>query len=156
MLKIFPPVVLLLASCAASVTCSATDLHFVEKRSGVSHQLDIANLTMDVRGVPSFNYSYRQQGPGCTFTMAGKAVAGYDDDGGKVALEVYNPQGADGKAVPPILAFHDGGVNFTVARKEMLAPKSITFDTMLDTAMRAKTCNKKADRIEIGFKKIVP
>ena len=135
---------------------TAADLHFAEKLGGVSHDLRIATLKAETPGIPSFDYTYRQQGPGCTYTLAGKAVAGYDDAGGKVELEVYNPQGADGKATPPILAFHDGEANFTVARKEMLAPKWITFDTMLDDATRAKQCDKKADRIEIMFEHIVP
>lgn len=135
---------------------TAADLHFAEKLGGVSHDLRIANLKADTRGIPSFDYAYRQQGPGCSYTLAGKAVAGYDDAGGKVELEVYNPQGADGKATPSILAFHDGEANFTVFRKETLAPKWITFDTMLDDATRAKQCDKKANRIEIVFKHIVP
>jgi len=155
MLKTLIPAVCLLAACGARMS-TAADLHFAEKMGGVSHDLRIANLKADTRGIPSFNYTYRQQGRGCTYTLAGKAVAGYDDAGGKVELEVYNPQGADGKATPPIVAFHDGGANFTVARKEMLAPKWITFDTMLDDAARAKQCDKKTDRIEIMFKHIVP
>lgn len=155
MLKTLIPAVCLLAACGARMS-TAADLHFAEKLGGVSHDLRIANLKTDTRGIPSFDYTYRQQGSGCTYTQAGKAVAGYDDAGGKVELEVYNPQGADGKATPPILAFHDGEANFTVARKEMLVPKWITFDTMLDDAARAKQCDKKADRIEIMFKHIVP
>jgi hypothetical protein len=136
--------------------CTAADLHFVDRHAGVSHDLRIANLKADARGIPSFDYTYRQQGPGCGYTLAGKAVAGYDDAGGKVELEVYNPQGADGKAAPPILAFHDGEANFTVARKDMLAPGWITFDTMLDAAARARTCGRKADRIEVMFRKTAP
>ena len=80
------------------------------------------------------------------FASAFAPVAGHDDAGGKVELEVYNPQGADGKATQSILAFHDGEANFTVARKEMLAPKWITFDTMLDDAARSRQCDKKAGR----------
>jgi hypothetical protein len=155
MLKTFIPAVCLLAACGARMS-TAADLHFAEKHAGVNHDLRIANLKADARGIPSFDYTYRQQGPGCTYTLAGKAVAGHDDAGGKVELEVYNPQGADGKETPPILAFHDGEANFTVARKDMLAPTWITFDTMLDDAARANNCNKKADRIEIMFKHIVP
>jgi hypothetical protein len=152
MLKTSFPFVLLLAACAPRIA-SAADLHFVAKSGGVGHELFIANLKTDARGVPSFDYTYRQQGPGCAFSKAGKAVAGYDEAGGKIELEIYNPQGADGKETPPILAFHDGEANFTVLRKETLAPKSITFDTMLDKAARARTCNKKADRIDLMFKK---
>jgi hypothetical protein len=51
---------------------------------------------------------------------------------------------------------HDGAANFTVALKSMPAPKGITFDTMLDDAARANNCNKKAHRVEIMFKHIVP
>lgn len=154
MLKTLIPVACLLAACGARMS-TAADLHFAEKLAGVSHDLRIANLKADARGVPSFDYTYRQQGPGCAFTLVGKAVAGYDDAGGKVELEVYNPQGPDGKETPPILAFHDGEANFTVARKDMLAPKWITFDTMLDGSGRAKNCDRKADRIEVMFKHAV-
>lgn len=155
MLKTLIPAACLLAACGARMS-TAADLHFAEKRGGISYDLRIANLKADGRGVPSFDYTYRQQGTGCAYLQAGKAVGGYDDAGGKVELEVYNPQGAEGKEAPPILAFHDGEANFTVARKEMLAPRWITFDTMLDAAARARNCDKKAGRIEIVFMHIVP
>jgi hypothetical protein len=130
-----------------------TGLHFVDKHAGVSHDLRIANLKADARGVPSFDYTYRQQGAGCAISLAGKAIAGHAEAGGKVELEVYNPQGSNGKEMPPILALHDGETNFTVARKDMLAPQWITFDTKLDDAARATSCDKKADRIEVMFKR---
>lgn len=154
MLKTLIPVACLLAACAARIS-TAADLHFAEKLGGVSHDLRIANLKTDARGVPSFDYSYQQQGQACVVTLAGTAVAGYDEVGGKVELEVYNPQGSDGKEMPSILAFHDGEANFTVARKDMLAPKWITFDAMLDGASRAKHCDRKADRVEVMFKHVV-
>jgi hypothetical protein len=154
LLKTLIPVACLLATCGASMSAAA-DLHFTEKLGDVSHDLCIANLKVDARGVPSFDYTYRQQGQGCAFTLAGKAVAGYDDAGGKVELEVYNPQGSDGKEMPPILAFHDSEVNFTVARKEMLVLKWVTFDAKLDGSSRAKRCDRKADRVEVMFKHAV-
>ncbi|MFL6634216.1 MAG: hypothetical protein ACJ8HJ_18080 [Massilia sp.] len=150
MLKTLIPVACPLAACGAHVS-TAADLHFAEKLGGISHDLRIANLKADARGVPSFDYSYHQQRPGCGFTLAGKAVAGYDDASGKVELEVYNPQGSDGKEIPPIPAFHDGEATFTVARKDMLAPKWITFDAVLNGAARAKHCDRKADRVEVTF-----
>ena len=146
------PLALLLAACGANVA-SAGNLDFVEKRAGVSHTLHITNLKMDPKGVPSFDYAYLQEGAGCRYALSGKAVAGYDEVGGKVELEVYNPQDANGKEGEQILALHDGEVNFTVARKDPLHPKSVSFDTMLDKAARAKNCNKKADRLEVLFKK---
>jgi hypothetical protein len=154
MLKTLIPVACLLATCGPRMSAAA-DLHFAEKLGGVSHDLRIVNLKADARGVPSFDYTYHQQGQGCAFTLAGKAVAGYDDAGGKVELEVYNPQGSDGKETPPILSFHDGEANFTVARKDMLTPKWITFDAMLDGASRAEHCDRKADRVEVLFKHAV-
>ncbi|MFS2017039.1 hypothetical protein ACL58G_15205 [Massilia sp. GER05] len=150
MLKTLIRVACLLAACGAHAS-TAADLHFAEKLGGISHDLRIANLKADTRGVPSFDYTYHQQGLGCGFTLAGKAVAGYDDASGKVELEVYNPQGGDGKEIPPILAFHDGEANFTVARKDMLTPKWITFDSMLYGAARARHCDRKADRVEVMF-----
>lgn len=150
MLKILISVACLLATCGAHMSAAA-DLHFAEKLGGVSHDLRITNLKADARGVPSFDYTYHQQGQGCAFALAGKAGAGYDDAGGKVELEVYNPQGSDGKEMPPILAFHDGEATFTVPRKDMLAPKWITFDVVLNGAARAKHCDRKAGRVEVMF-----
>lgn len=152
MFKKILPLALLLGACGAQVA-SAEPLVFKEQRAGVSHSLQIKNLKMDARGVPSFEYAYVQQGAGCRYAISGKAVAGFEEAGGKIELEVYNPEGPGGKETGPILAFHDGEVNFTVARKEPLHPKSVSFDTMLDDAARSKNCNKKADRLEILFKK---
>jgi len=34
-------------------------------------------------------------------------VAGFGEQGGKVELEVFNPQGDDGKELPQVLMFYD-------------------------------------------------
>jgi hypothetical protein len=60
MLKTLIPVDCLLATCGARMSAAA-DLHFAEKLGGVSHDLRIANLKGDARGVPSFDHTYRQQ-----------------------------------------------------------------------------------------------
>lgn len=154
MLKKILPLALLLAACGASVA-SAAPMQFAEKRAGITHALQIDNLKKDARGLPSFDYIYTQQSAGCKYVVAGKAVAGHEEIKGKLELEVHNPQGPDGKQAPAILNFYDGEDNFILPHKEVLKPKSVTYLKVLDDAARARSCDKKADRIEIVFKNTV-
>lgn len=152
--KILPPALaLLLAACGATVA-SAAPIRFVEQRAGVSHVLQVDNLKKDAKGVPSFDYTYTQQSGSCKYVVTGKAVAGHDEVDGKLELEVHNPQGPGGKQAASILAFYDGEDNFTLPYKEALKPRSVTYLKLLDDAARAKSCDKKADRIEIVFDKM--
>lgn len=151
-MKSILPLVLLLTACGASVA-TAAPMQFAAKRAGISHSLTVKNLEMDAKGVPSFDYTYTQQSTGCNFVITGKAVAGHEEANGKVELEVHNPQGADGKQAAAILNFYDGEANFILPYKEVLRPKSVTYFKVLDDATRARSCDKKADRIEVSLKK---
>lgn len=152
MLKKFLPIVLFLASCSGSVA-SATPLHFGEKRAGLSHALQVNNLKMDAKGVPSFDYTYTQQSGSCKYVVSGKAVAGHEEANGKVELEIHNPQRDNGGEAPAILTFYDGEDNFIIPYKEVLRPKSVVYLKVHNAATRAKACDKKKDRIEITMKK---
>ena len=148
------PLALLLAACRASVA-SPPPIQFAEKHANINHTLQVDNLKMDAKGVPSFDYTYTQQSGSCKYVVKGKAVAGHEEVSGKVELEVHNPQGPDGKQAPSILNFYDGDDNFILPYKQVLKPTSVTYLKILDDAARAKICDKKADRIEIAFKKTV-
>ena len=143
---------LLLAACGASIA-SAAPLQFVEQRGAISHTLLVDNLKKDAKGVPSFDYTYTQQSGSCKYVLSGKAVAGHEEVGGKIELEIYNPEGPNGKQAPAIMTFYAGEDNFTLPVKDVLKPRSVTYLKLLDAAARAKSCDKKADRIEIVFTK---
>lgn len=97
------------ASAGGSVDLSARD-------AAAARQLTISRWQVDKRGVPSFDYRYSQTGPGCAYQRSGHAVAGFEDNGDSVELEIYNPQGADGKEGAPIGTFYDepNGVVFSM------------------------------------------
>lgn len=85
---------------SGSIKVSARD-------AAASRQMTIDRWQVDKRGVPSFDYRYSQTGPGCAYQRSGHAVAGFEDNGDSVELEIYNPQGADGKEGAPIGTFYD-------------------------------------------------
>lgn len=143
---------MLLAACGTSMA-SAAPLQFVEQRAGISHTLLVDNLKKDAKGVPSFDYTYTQQSGSCKYVLSGKAVAGHEEVDGKLELEIYNPQGPGGEQAPSIMTFYAGEDNFTLPVKDVLKPRSVTYQKLLNAAARAKSCDKKADRIEIVFTK---
>lgn len=79
------------------------------QEGAVTRTLSLQEWRIDKRGVPSFDYHYRQRGPGCDYQRDGRAVAGFEDLGSKVELEVFNPEGEDGKEGVPIMVFYGAG-----------------------------------------------
>jgi hypothetical protein len=117
------PVVAAAQGFTGTVDLSAVD-------AGVTRHLAISHWRVDKRGVPSFDYRYRQDGPGCAYEREGHAIAGFDDNGDSVELEVHNPQGADGKEGAPIAAFYDepNGVVFGMPVRGQGARFWVSFD----------------------------
>jgi hypothetical protein len=101
---------------AASAQGFPGTINLSAKDTAAARQLAISRWQVDKRGIPSFDYRYSQVGTGCTYERSGHAVAGYDDNGGGVELEIYNPQGPDGKEGAPIGTFYDeaNGVVFSM------------------------------------------
>lgn len=100
---------LLGALCAAAQAQAASPapLELALKEGAVSRSLSLQNWRTDRRGVPSFDYHYRQSGPDCDYQRDGRAVAGFEENGDKVELEVFNPEGGGGKQAAPILVLYD-------------------------------------------------
>jgi hypothetical protein len=92
---------------AACVQAAPAPLDLTVKEGAVTRTLSLQNWRTDKRGVSSFDYHYRQSGPDCTYRRDGRAVAGFEDLGDKVELEVFNPQGDDGREGAPIAVFYD-------------------------------------------------
>lgn len=113
---------LLLLCSGASQAFDGTQ-QYVVKRGGVEHTLALSHWQVDRKGLPSFDYSYRQQAGACNFRLDGKVVAGFDEQGGKVELEVFNPQGDDGKELPQVLMFYDDVLTLSLSYKG--APRQV-------------------------------
>jgi hypothetical protein len=94
-------------SVSAAAQAFTGTLNLSAKSVAVSRTLVMSHWQVDKRGVPSFDYRYQQSGPGCAYQRDGHAVAGFEDNGDSVELEVYNPQDAGGKAGAPITVFYD-------------------------------------------------
>jgi hypothetical protein len=101
---------------AAAAQHAPGPVNLSTKDAAAARQLTISRWQVDKRGVPSFDYRYSQSGPGCAYQRTGHAVAGFEDNGDSVELEIYNPQGADGKEGAPIGTFYDeaNGVVFSM------------------------------------------
>lgn len=107
---------LLALPLAASAQGFTGSVDLSARDAAAARRLTISHWQVDKRGVPSFDYRYSQAGPGCAYERSGHAVAGFEDNGDGVELEVYNPQDAHGKEAAPIGTFYDeaNGVVFSL------------------------------------------
>lgn len=127
------------------------DTRFRITSGGVEHSLQVSQYQVDKKGVPSFDYVYEQRAGSCRFSVAGHAVAGFDDSKGKVELEVHNLQDDDGKALPPILVYYDDASTFTLPYKG--APQQVSFDRTLSPEQLKRSCGKQdSDQLSLLFK----
>jgi hypothetical protein len=92
---------------SASVQDFSFPIKVVARDAAASRQLTITAWRVDKRGVPSFDYSYSQAGPGCNYRRVGHAQADFSTYGGTIELEIHNPQDANGNDWPPIGFYHD-------------------------------------------------
>lgn len=140
---------LLLCSAAGQAFDGAPS--FIAREGGVEHTLKLSQWKLDPKGVPSFDYVYEQQEGGCHFKLAGHAVAGFEERGGKVQLDVFNPEDGKGRALDQILMFYDDAVTMTLPLKG--APRQVSFDNELSAQQRRASCGKKKDgKVSVLFR----
>ncbi|MQA19867.1 hypothetical protein [Rugamonas rivuli] len=124
---------------------------FSTKRAGVEHTLKLSRWKVNAKGVPSFDYVYEQQAGACRFKVAGHAIAGFDESGGEVVLDVFNPEDGKGKAMPQILVFYDEAVTMVLPLKG--AVREVSFDDELSDAQLRSSCGKKANaKLSVMFR----
>jgi len=145
------PILCALAICANVAHAFEGESRFKLNAAGVEHTLQVSQYKLDKKGVPSFDYVYEQHAGSCRFTMSGHAVAGFEESKGKIQLEVFNPQGDDGKELPQILVYYTDGATFTLPYKGKL--KQVSFDGTLTPGQLKSSCGKKSsDEISLLFK----
>lgn len=115
------------------------NVNLVRKDGAVTRTLEVSEWKVDKRGVPTFDYRYKQSGPNCAYARDGHAIAQFQDNGDSVELVVFNPQDANGKETAPIMFFSDRdntGIFFEVSQS-----KKGKFDWMSfsDPAMKKTT-----------------
>lgn len=91
--------------------------------------------------MPSFDYRYKQSGPGCDYERVGHAVAGFEQTGKGVQVEIYRSEGGDGKEGESIATFYDQNntviLSLPVVKKGQ--PAWVSFE---DSVMRSKMPKK--------------
>jgi len=132
----------LLLCSAASQAFDGTP-SFTTREGGVEHTLKLSQWKVDAKGLPSFDYVYEQQAGACHFKVAGHATAGFEERGGKVQLDVFNPEDGKGKELAQILMFYDDAVTMTLPLKGAL--RQVSFDDELTAAQQRASCGKKKD-----------
>ena len=144
------------AVLSANCYCATSPLEFSTTKMGVSYTITVTNWTVDKRDVPSFEYSYTQMDAKngvCNYSVSGKATAGFEEDGGKVILDVYNPQNDDGTEGDPILYFSDGDKTITMAANEKKRNQFVTFESKSTTSEFNKHCLNGEKHLTVSFGK---
>jgi hypothetical protein len=134
----------LILSVSACVQASPAVVEMTRTDGAVARSLAVAKWSVDKRGVPAFDYTYKQSGEGCAYERKGHAVAGFEDNGDSVELEIYNAQDAKGNEGPPITFFYDS-VDPTVVFEVYNAKKpKLSMVAFADGAMAKKVPAKCA------------
>lgn len=140
-----------LALCAIAAQAFDGKSRFSLNAAGVEHSLHVSQYKVDKKGIPSFDYVYEQKAGNCRFSMAGRAVAGFEESHGKVVLEIFNPQGDDGRELPQILVYYDDAATFTLPYKGEL--KQVSFDGNLSPEQLKRSCGRKSsEHLSLLFK----
>ena len=112
-------------------------VNLAKTEGGAKRTLALSNWSVDKRGVPSFDYRYSQSGPECAYERSGHAIAGFDDNGGEIELQVYSGEDEQGKEGPELTMFydHDDEVVFSMAAPTKPGHIWVSFQ---DAAMKKK------------------
>lgn len=105
-------VFLLTVLCASAHAQAFTGTISLSKNEGaIKRTLTLSKWSVDKRGVPSFDYRYSQSGAQCDYERTGRAVAGFEDAGDHVELQIYTGQDKNGKEGPMVTIFYDHADN---------------------------------------------
>lgn len=109
--------------------------------------LALSNWSVDKRGVPSFDYLYSQSGPECAYERSGHAIAGFDDNGGEIELQVYSGEDDQGKEGPPLTLFydHDDDVIFSMSAPTKPGHLWVSFQDAVMKKKFAQRCGFTAE-----------
>lgn len=138
--------------CAASAQAFDGEVKFTTtEKGGLTHTLVLNQWKKDGRGVPSFDYSYEQRAGTCRFSLAGHATAGFEEEGGVLTFDIFNPEDEHGKE-QQILMYYDGGVIFSLPYKGPV--REVGLVRKLKPDELASTCGSKAsNKLRVAFQR---
>ena len=116
------------------------DTRFSQSVAGVEHSLSIGRINIDKKGGRSFDYVYEQRAGECHFSMNGRATE----------VDVFNPQGADGRELPQIVMYESDGIALTLPLEGPL--RKASFDGVLSPEQARRSCgNKNGGKLSLTF-----
>nr|WP_314547714.1 hypothetical protein [uncultured Massilia sp.] len=120
--------------------------------SGVEHTLALSHWQVDGRGVPSFDYVYEQHAGACQFRLAGHATAMFEEVGGKVELNVFNPEDEQGRELPQVVLFHGPAMSLTLPYEGKLHRVGLT--TKVKPEQKERACaGRDGKRLSVLFQR---
>ncbi|WP_444847508.1 hypothetical protein [Duganella caerulea] len=146
----------LMVLCASAYAQAFTGTINLAKNEGaVKRTLILSKWSIDKRGVPSFDYHYSQSGPKCDYERAGRAIAGFEDAGGHVELQVYSGQDSNGKEGPAFTIFYDKDdeVVFTMPTSDKSNHVWVSFEDALMKKKLPAQCRSTGKDSATIFKK---
>lgn len=125
-----------------------------KNEGAIKRSLTLSKWSVDKRGVPSFDYRYSQSGSQCDYERTGRAVAGFEDAGDHVELQIYSGQGENGKEGPPLTIFydHDDDVIFSMPTAEKPSHILVSFEDATMKKKFPKKCGFTAKESAVIFK----
>ncbi len=108
--------------------------------AGVEHSLNVGPIKVNQKGEHSFDYVYEQRAGDCRFSLNGRATE----------LDVFNPEGPDGKEAPQIVVYDSAAGGFIIPLKGPL--RTVTFEGSLSPEQLKNSCgSKKAAKFSLEF-----
>lgn len=108
------------------------DTRFSQMAAGVQHSLSLGRISIDRKGARSFDYVYEQRAGECRFSVNGHAVE----------VDVFNPQGANGKSLPQIVLYESDGLALTLPLDG--PPQEVSFSGILTPEQVKRSCGGKS------------
>lgn len=108
------------------------DTRFSQTLAGVEHSLSLSRIKIDQKGERSFEYVYEQHAGECRFSIAGHAAE----------VDVFNPQGKDGKELPAIVMYDGSAATLTLPHAGPV--RQASFDADLSPEQAKRSCGSKS------------
>jgi len=119
---------------ALNMGAIGSDTRFSQAAGGVEHALSVGRIKIDQKGERSFEYVYEQRAGECRFSIAGHAAE----------VDVFNPQGNDGKELPAIVMYDGNGATLTMPHAG--PPRQVSFDAELSPEQAKRSCGSRSGR----------
>lgn len=151
MKKIFLSMMVLWVSTCAQAFPGTINLS--KNEGAIKRTLTLSKWSVDKRGVPSFDYRYSQSGSQCDYERTGHAVAGYEDAGDHVELQIYSGQSENGREGQPFTIFYDhDDVIFSMPTAEKSRHIWVSFEDATMKKKFPKKCGFTAKESAVIFK----